>query len=144
LQALPNGMPRYFGDYKPVVDTAPTPPATNVGGYDELLAFFRARGENLPRTQEGLAAIDAVINNGTPAETLAALAPAIGMFYGDVLTHTIPGAHWEVVVDGFPTVRFTAKDSVDVMHVAQRRISNPHPSLVENFAHALEIAAADS
>ncbi|MCU6480105.1 DUF6278 family protein [Arthrobacter sp. A2-55] len=142
LQRLPPGMPRHFAEYKPVAEAVPAPPVTNVGGYDELLNYFRSRGESLPRSREGLAAVDAAIDGGIPAEAFPDLARSIGMFYGDVLTHSITGAHWKVVASGFPEVRFTAKDSVDVVHVAQRRLSHSYPSLVENFFHVLEMAAA--
>jgi hypothetical protein len=35
------------------------------------------------------------------------------MFYGDLLTHTVPGAHWEVIVDGRPCVRVTRAPSTE-------------------------------
>jgi hypothetical protein len=81
------------------------PPPTNVGGYDELLSYFQERGQTLPRKAESLATLDQAIYDGLPAD----LARPIGMFYGDLLTHTVPGAHWEVVEEGYPLVRITRK-----------------------------------
>jgi hypothetical protein len=89
LQKLPAGMPRRYAEYKPVTSDAVEPPPTNVGGYDELLSYFQERGQTLPRKAESLATLDQAINDGLPAE----LARPIGMFYGDLLTHTVPGAH---------------------------------------------------
>jgi hypothetical protein len=44
------------------------------------------------------------------------------MFYGAVLTHTIPRAHWEVIEEEYPLVRITTKTAVDVVRVAIRRL----------------------
>lgn len=45
------------------------------------------------------------------------------MFYGDVLTHTISGAHWKVINENFPEVSIARRTSVSVIEVAQRRLS---------------------
>lgn len=90
LQQLPPGLPLRYADYKPA-PAAPATPTTNVGGYDELLAHFRSRGEELPRSKEGLAAVDHLIDGHPDRAALGKLVRAIGMFYGDLLTHTVPG-----------------------------------------------------
>lgn len=64
--------------------------------------YFEGRGQTLPRTPGTLAAIDNLIDGADDKDSLARLARPIGMFYGDILTHTIPGAHWEVVERGYP------------------------------------------
>ncbi|MFE4837568.1 DUF6278 family protein [Arthrobacter sp. NPDC056691] len=135
LQKLPAGMPRRYAEYKPVTSNAVVPPPTNVGGYDELLSYFQEQGQTLPRKAESLAALDQAINVGLPAE----LARPIGMFYGDLLTHTVPGAHWEVVEEGYPLVRIARKSAVDVVRVALRRMATPIPTLKQNYAQALEL-----
>lgn len=135
LQKLPPGMPRRYAEHKPVTSDAAEPPPTNVGGYDELLNFFHERRQTLPRKAESLATLDQAIDNGLPA----AFARPIGMFYGDVLTHTVPGAHWEVVEEGYPRVRVTRKTAVDVVRVALRRVTTPAPTLEQNYAHVLEL-----
>jgi hypothetical protein len=135
LQKLPAGMPRRYAAYKPVTSDAVVPPPTNVSGYDELLSYLQERGQTLPRTAESLATLDQAINDGLAAE----LARPIGMFYGDVLTHTVPGAHWEVVQEGYPLVRITRKSAVDVVRVALRRLATPNPTLEQNYAHVLEL-----
>lgn len=61
------------------------------------------------------------------------------MFYGDLLTHTVPGAHWEVVEEGYPLVRVTRNVAIDVVHIALRRIATPNPTLEQNYAHVLEL-----
>ena len=38
-----------------------------------------------------------------------------GMFHGDVLTHTIPDAHWEVIAENSPEVRVSPKSAVSVI-----------------------------
>src|ERR671927_621705 len=135
LQKLPAGMPRRYAEYKPVTSHAVVPRATNVGGYNELLSYFQARGQRLPLKAEGLATLDQAIKDGLPAE----LARPIGMFYGDLLTHTVPGSHWEVFEEGYPRVRITGKSAVDVVRVALRRKATPIPTLEQNYAHVLEL-----
>jgi Family of unknown function (DUF6278) len=140
LQNLPPGLPRRHAEYKPVDEASSSlVPPTNLGGYDELLAYFKARGHNLPRSDEGLAAIDHLIDGATAKESLAVLARSIGMFYGDVLTHTVPGAHWEAAEEGYPRVRVTRKTAVDVVRVATRRLETADPTLVQNYAHVVEL-----
>jgi hypothetical protein len=138
LQKLPAGMPRRFAEYKPVTSGIAGPPPTNVGGYDELLNYFQERGHALPRKAASLATLDQAIKgkgeDGLPAE----LARPIGMFYGDVLTHAVPGAHWEVVEEEYPRVRITINTAVDVVRVALRRLATPEPTLEQNYAHVLE------
>jgi hypothetical protein len=143
LQELPAGIPRRYAEYKPVQGAAPPPP-TNVGGYDELLAYFRSLGEELPRSKEGLAAIDHLIDGLDDRATLAELVRAIGMFYGDVLTHAVPGAHWEVIVEGRPCVRVSRTTAVSVVSVAERRLDIGTPTLQQNYAHVLEIVASQT
>lgn len=135
LQKLPAGMPRRYAEYKPVTSNAVLLPPTNVGGYDDLLSNFQERGQTLPRKAESLATLDQAINDGLPAD----LARPVGMFYGDLLTHTVPGAHWEVVEEGHPLVRISRKSAVDVVRVALRRLATPEPTLEQNYAHVLEL-----
>jgi hypothetical protein len=142
LQRLPAGLPRRYAEYKPA-PAAPAIPPTNVGGYDELLAHFRSLGKKLPRSKEGLAAVDRLMDGRTDRATLAKLVRAIGMFYGDLLTHTVPGAHWEVVVEGDPCVRVTRNTTVSVVSVANRRLTTGIPTLQQNYAHVLDIVAAE-
>lgn len=66
LQQLPQGLPRRYAEYKPAPAVPATPPS-DVGGYDELLAHFRAAGKELPRSKEGLAAVDELWT-ATPTE----------------------------------------------------------------------------
>jgi len=143
LQQLPAGLPRRYAEYKPA-PAEPAIPPTNVGGYDDLLALFRSLGKELPRTKEGLAAVDHLMDGHTDRAALAKLVRAIGMFYGDLLTHTVPGAHWEVVVEGDPCVRVTRGTAVSVVYVAERRLTVGIPTLQQNYAHVLEIVALEA
>lgn len=142
LQSLPPGMARRYAEYKPATDE-PSPPPTNVGGYDELLNYVRGEGIALPRSREGLAVIDALSEGPEAKKDLTGLTAAIGMFYGDVLTHTIPGAHWEVVEEGSPIVRISRNTSVSVIQVAQRRLDVGLPTLAMNYDHALDHVGRD-
>lgn len=119
LQSLPPGMSRRYAEYEPAPDK-PMPPATNVGGYDELLNYCRGVEANLARSREGLVVIDSLIDDPETKRSLRGLTTAIGMFYGDVLTHTIPGAHWEVVE--FPMVQISRNTSISVIPVQAARI----------------------
>lgn len=136
LQSLPPGMARRYAEYKPAADK-PSPAVTNVGGYDELLDYCREMQVALPRSREGLAVIDSLIDDPETKRGIKGLTTAIGMFYGDVLTHTIAGAHWEVVE--FPMVQISSKTSILVIHVAQRRLDVGMPTLVMNYDHALHL-----
>ncbi|MDQ0079110.1 DUF6278 family protein [Arthrobacter oryzae] len=138
LQSLPPGMAWRYAEYMPADPDAVFSPVTNVGGYDDLLEYFQARGLNLPRSEDGLAAIDELINATSDKESLADLARPIGMFYGDVITHTIPGAHWEVIREEYPRVRITTKSAVDVVRVALGRLSAAEPTLLQNYFHVRE------
>ena len=138
LQSLPPAMARRYAEYKSATGN-PSPPPTNVGGYDELLNYCRGKGVALPRSRDGLAVIDSLIDNSGAKRDLQALGAAIGMFYGDVLTHTIIGAHWQVVEEGFPRVRISSKTSISVIHVAQRRLDLGAPTLAANYDHALDL-----
>lgn len=144
LEDLPPGTSRYFAEYKPVDPHAVRKaPPTNVGGYEDLRREFRVKGRELPRSPLGLAAVDLFIEEARGSEALAGLARAVGMFYGDVLTHTIPGAHWEVIVEGSPAVRVTRKTSVNVVGVAERRIGIGTPTLVQNYSHVRDLLAGE-
>jgi hypothetical protein len=143
LQQLPAGLPRRYAEYKPVREAAPAPPLVNVGGYDELVAHFHSTGIELPRSKDGLAAVDHLIESASDRAPLAKLVRAIGMFYGDILTHTVSGAHWEVVVEGRPCVRITRNTAVSVVSVAERRLTVGTPTLLQNYAHVLEIVASE-
>jgi hypothetical protein len=138
LQKLPPGIPRRYAEYRPADLQTSGPPPTNVGGYDELIAHFRTNGMQLPRSADGLAAIDRLIDSKAEQTSLTALVRSIGMFYGDVLTHTIPGAHWEVIQEERPLVRVTARTAVDVVGVAIRRLATAEPTLLQNFSHVQE------
>lgn len=140
LQRLPAGMPRRYAQYKPADQDAPAPPPTNVGGYDELLDFFAARGHPLPRTVDGLAAIDDLIGSADDNNSLAELARPIGMFYGDVLTHTISESYWEVIEDGYPRVRVTGRWHRPGQGSRRRRRGSPPETCRQ---HAALIVPAD-
>ena len=66
------------------------------------------------------------------------------MFFGDVLTHTIPGAHWEVIEESYPRVRVTRTIAVDVVRIAVRRLAAADPALAQNYAHVLEIVGHEA
>ena len=143
LQPLPSGMPRRYAQYKPASAAPPSPAPTNVGGYDELTEYFHSKGEELPRSADGLAAVDHRIDSPADNASLAQMSWAIGMFYGDVLTHSIPGAHWQVTTEVSPEVRITPKTSIAVIFVAQRRVTIGVPTLVQNYNRALELVARE-
>lgn len=144
LQRLPAGMPRGYAQYKPASSAPPGPAPTNVGGYDELTAFVHSKGEGLSRSADGLAALDNLIDSPADRASLAQMSWAIGMFYGDVLTHSIQGAHWEVTADDSPEVRITRSTSIAVVFVARRRLALGAPTLVQNYNRALEIVSREA
>lgn len=74
LETLPAGLPRRYAEYKPVDSDGSVAPPTNVGGYDELLEYFRERDQELPRRAESLTAIDNAIDRAADKDSLAGLA----------------------------------------------------------------------
>jgi hypothetical protein len=88
LLKLPAGIPRRYAEYRPATSDGSTLPITNVGGYDELP--FPRETPSIAAHREGLAAIDNLLDDDIGKRALAGLVRQIGMFYGDVLTHTIP------------------------------------------------------
>lgn len=139
LQSLPPGMPKRYAEYRPETPGKLLPPPTNVGGYDELLEYCQRKGLSLPRSRQGLTTIDSLIESAENTTSLSALVRPIGMFYGDVLTHTISGAHWKVINENFPEVSITTRTSVSVIEVAQRRLDLGLPTLTMNYDHALDL-----
>jgi hypothetical protein len=131
-------MARRYAEYKPASARHSTR-VTNVGGYDELLEFCREKGTFLPRTRQGLAEVDSLIDKTGDRTTLEALVRPIGMFFGDVLTHTIPGAEWKVIHEGLPEVKIVGNTSVSVIHVARNRLNLGVPTLVMNYDHAIDL-----
>jgi hypothetical protein len=142
LQSLPPGMARRYAEYRPATPE-PLPPPTNVGGYDDLLEYCRLKGMSLARSRQGLAVIDSLIESAENRASLAALVRPIGMFYGDVLTHTISGAHWKVINENFPEVSITRRTSVSVIEVAQRRLNLGIPTLTMNYDHVLDLVSRE-
>ncbi|WP_434621425.1 DUF6278 family protein [Arthrobacter sp. A5] len=63
--------------------------------------------------------MDNLINSAVDVDELAGLACPIGIFYGDVLTRNISGAHWEVRGNGSPCVRVTKTLAVEVVEVVE-------------------------
>jgi Family of unknown function (DUF6278) len=143
LQSLPPGMARRYAEYRPATPGELLPPPTNFGGYDDLLEYCRLKGLSLARSRQGLAVIDSLIESAVNSPSLAALVRPIGMFYGDVLTHTISGAHWKVINENFPEVSITRRTSVSVIEVAQRRLNLGIPTLTMNYDHALDLVGRE-
>lgn len=143
LQSLPPGMARRYAEYRPATPGQPLPPPTNVGGYDDLLGYCRLKGLSLARSRQGLAVIDSLIESAENKASMAALVRPIGMFYGDVLTHTISGAHWKVINENLPEVSITRRTSVSVIEVAQRRLDLGIPTLTMNYDHALDVVGRE-
>lgn len=143
LQSLPPGMARKYAEYRPVIPGEIKPPPTNVGGYDELLELCRKKGLSIPRSRQGLVAVDSLIGSAEDKASLEALVRPIGMFLGDVLTHTIPGAHWKVINESFPEVTIYRHTSVSVIHVAQRRLTLGTPTLVMNYDRAVDLVGRE-
>lgn len=141
LQELPARAPRRRGQYVSVKPPAENPSITNVGGYDILSDTISSTGLHLTRDQAGLSTLDSQLESAP--SRFKELGRDMGMFYGDVLTHTLVGSHWVVRDDTRPEVRITETVTVDVVGVGLRRIEAPHPSLVENLRHVLEIAATN-
>ena len=113
LERLPAGMNRkhaqFSTDKPPGVDST----IKNVGGYETLAAVMAVAGVRLSRDVEGLKAVERFID--TSPESVRGLAHEIGMFFGDVLTHTAAGSHWVVIDESHPEVRVGEGISVNVI-----------------------------
>jgi hypothetical protein len=142
-QRLPGGIDLKHAQFSKGEPSGPDRSIKNVGGYETLAAVTDAAGVRLSRDIEGLKALERFLD--TSPESVRGLDREIGMFYGDVLTHTIVGSQWVVIDESHPEVRLGEDISVDVVAVAKRRLEFGLPSLVENLTHAeLLVAGGES
>ena len=72
LLSLPPGMAWRYAEYNPAPNE-PSPAPTNVGGYGELLNYCRGKDAALPRSLDGLVAIDSLVENSWATKELHAL-----------------------------------------------------------------------
>lgn len=135
LQVLPAPSISRTMQYSAAEHAPEDPSIINVGGYESLRETAVGEGLRLRRDARGLRELDDLIDS--QPSLLAGLLTEIGMFYGDVLTHTIPGAHW--IVRQEPEVRVAKDVTVLVAEVARRRFELSTPTLTENFRHVLDL-----
>ena len=142
LQRLPAGRNRRYSplsaDKPPAIDSS----ITNVAGYETLVGVATTAGEVLSRDLEGIRGIERLIDE--LPDSISGLAHEIGMFYGDVLTHTIVGSYWIVFDEARPEVQVGEGTTVDVVGVAERRLKFGAPSLLENLKHVKKMVAEGS
>jgi hypothetical protein len=128
-------MARRYASYEPALtDSKPAVPITDVGGYDELLHAAEQSGVALEVSRAGLAVLDAAIS-----VLPEGLEQAVGMFFGDVVIHSIPGSQWRVVSEGRPLVEVPGGKATDVLAVAKSSMTEGRRTLIEVFDHLEEI-----
>jgi hypothetical protein len=110
------------------------PLGRDIGGYSNL-AFALIRLDRTLYVDPGtLPEIDAMIDANP--EVFERLEWELGIFYGHVITHTFLRAQWEPPSGGNqPAVRIGDRLLIEVMAIANRRLTEENVTLERNFAY---------
>lgn len=116
------------------------PLGRDIGGYSNLAFALIRLDHTLYVDPATLPEIDALIDEHP--EVFERLEWELGIFYGHVVTHTFVRAQWEPPSGGNqPAVRIGDRLVIEVMAIANRRLTEEHVSLTQNFV-AIRRAAA--
>jgi len=98
--------------------------------HERLAGWLSAAGQTLRYDANGLAVVEASIDSWHGNSDVAPmLANEVGTFLGTVLVKVVDGASWHVWPSGHPVVRVIPKRDIDVVDLAERRISSGRPNL---------------
>jgi hypothetical protein len=111
-----------------------------LGRCAQLRTWARARGLELDGSPDDLElldhAIDDLIAKGDGHSPMAAVEPEAGLFLGTVIIASIPGARWRLWSNGHPVVCLTTGRNLDVVAMANDRVSKGAPLLADVYADA--------
>lgn len=115
-----------------------------LGRCDQLHTWARAYGFELDGVPEDLGLLDQALDEaldqarhelGGPLR-IAAVGNQAGLFLGTVIIATVPGACWRMWPNGHPVVRMPSGRDLDVVAVANNRVSKGAPLLADVYAEA--------
>ena len=115
-----------------------------LGRCEQLRTWARAHGFELDGVPDDLALLDQALDEaieqasgelGGPLR-IAAVGNQAGLFLGTVIIATVPGARWRMWPNGHPVVRLPSSRDLDVVAMANDRVSKGVPLLADIYADA--------
>jgi hypothetical protein len=115
-----------------------------LGRCEQLRTWARAHGFELDGVPDDLALLDQALDEaieqasgelGGPLR-IAAVGNQAGLFLGTVIIATVPGARWRMWPNGHPVVRLPSSRDLDVVAMANDRVSKGAPLLADVYADA--------
>ncbi len=115
-----------------------------LGQRERLRAWARTQGFELEAVPADVELLDEAFAEAIPLARgelggqlrLAALASQAGLFLGTVIVSTIPGTRWRLWLNGHPVIRLPSGRDLDVVALADDRVSNGTPLLADIYASA--------
>jgi hypothetical protein len=111
-----------------------------LGRCEQLRDWARAHGFELDGVPDDLAVLDQALDQasgelGGPLR-IAAAGNQAGLFLGTVIIATVPGTSWRLWPNGHPVVRLPSSRELDVVAMANDRVSKGAPLLADVYADA--------
>jgi hypothetical protein len=107
-----------------------------LGRCERLRSWATTHGLALSGAPDDLDLLDQAIDEWDEDAQIAALGNEAGLFLGTVIIGSIPGARWRVWPNGHPVVRIALGRELDVVAVANARVSLGAPRLADAYADA--------
>jgi hypothetical protein len=116
-----------------------------LGRCDQLRTWATAHGFELDGVPEDLGLLDQALDQaidqarrelGGPLR-IAAVGNQAGLFLGTVIIATVPGACWKLWPNGHPVVRPPSGRDLEVVALANDRVSKGAPLLADVYAEAV-------
>jgi Family of unknown function (DUF6278) len=117
-----------------------------LGQCDQLRIFAQAHGFELDRDPDDIGLLDQAFDQGIDLAhselggplRIADLANQAGLYLGTVMTATLPGRRWRLWPNGHPVVCLPSGRDLDVVALANNRVSKGLPRLTSIYASAAE------
>jgi hypothetical protein len=111
-----------------------------LGRCEQLRTWTRAHGFGLDGVPDDLALLDQALDQasgelGGPLR-ITVVGNQAGLFLGTVIIATVPGTRWRLWPNGHPVVRLPSSRDLDVVAMANDRVSKGAPLLADVYADA--------
>jgi Family of unknown function (DUF6278) len=106
---------------------------------DRLRQWSRAHGVVLADDDSSLGTLDVNLDKWSADPSHyehVDLGNEVGVYLGNIIARTIPGAHWRVWPNGHPVIALASKSELDVIALVGDRILNAGPSLQSIYSRA--------
>jgi Family of unknown function (DUF6278) len=115
-----------------------------LGRCEQLRTWARAHGFELEGVPDDLGLLDEVLGQASDQVSgelggplrMAAVGNQAGLFLGTVIIATVADARWRLWPNGHPVVRLSSGRDLDVVAMANDRVSNGAPLLADVYADA--------